>query len=739
MAGEELIRETALWLRQEAVRTFQRRMLVLSGDARWCRRQARALLDALSLSPLLWLGEQAPDNVWQLEAARAHKVLGRELALAVFDAHDGFDADAFGAIGGSVQGGGLLVLLIPPLAQWTQASEPLQQQRASREGTARFLQRLVVALLAAEGIAVIGQDESGGARMVVQREPRQALAAQRPVNAGLHIEACLTADQCRAVEALEKVCSGHRHRPLVLVSDRGRGKSSALGIASARLLRQGVQEIVVTAPRLDAVEPLFAHAARLLPGAETARGRVRYGTAVVRFLPPDELVHYTGRPGLVLVDEAAAIPAPLLERLLARFARIAFASTIHGYEGTGRGFAVRFQRVLDASTPGWSECRLETPIRWAMGDPLERLLFHALLLDAAPVAEAQLSELSTRQCVIERLDRDVLVNDEVTLGELFGLLVLAHYRTSPADLQQLLDGTELEVWTARQEGHVVATALVSLEGGFDEALAREIWLGRRRPRGHLLAQSLLAHAGFIEAAPLRYARIMRIAVHPQLQRQGLGSRLVSAIGTHYEQAGLDALGASFGATADLLDFWAGCGLLPVHLGIGRGKSSGTHAAVVLKALSDAAGGLFQRTRERWNRQLPELLESVYQDLEPPLADALLQHCDGGGVSGGELEPQDWQELLAFAFGLRGYELTLVALRRLVATALEDEAVAGLLSSVQRSLLLGRVMQGRGWSEVAAAHGLSGRAQVLEALREAARALVLHYGSEAVREQVKEIK
>src|SRR5690606_13736438 len=161
---------------------------------------------------------------------------------------------------------------------------------------------------------------------------------------------------------------------------------------AGRLLRQGLQRIVVTAPRMDASAAVFAHARRVLPEAEAARGIVRLGGACIEFVAPDELVLAPRHVDLVLVDEAAAIPTPLLEQMLRRHARIVFATTIHGYEGTGRGFAVRFHQVLDRLAPGWSQLRMGTPIRWAPGDPLERFVFDALLLAAAPAPDAVLAD-----------------------------------------------------------------------------------------------------------------------------------------------------------------------------------------------------------------------------------------------------------------------------------------------------------------------------------------------------------
>ena len=169
---------------------------------------------------------------------------------------------------------------------------------------------------------------------------------------------------------------GHRRRPLVLSADRGRGKSSLLGLAAAELLRQQPDlQIVVTAPSQATVATLFTHATNTLEDAPQLLAGLSYCS-------PDRLVHEPLQPDLLLVDEAAAIPTPLLEAMLARHGRIVFATTEHGYEGTGRGFHLRFKRVLDRETPGWQEIHLAEPIRWSSRDPLEPLVFRLLGLNA---------------------------------------------------------------------------------------------------------------------------------------------------------------------------------------------------------------------------------------------------------------------------------------------------------------------------------------------------------------------
>jgi tRNA(Met) cytidine acetyltransferase len=690
--------------------------VVLAGDREWGHERAQQALTTLP-GDWCWIGEATDaDAVPRVAVEQAHTLLGGEWQGLVYDARAGFDPDAFGAAAGTLRAGGLLLLLTPALVEWGDYPDP-QRRRISvypyseSQVGGRYLQRLARLLGAAPEASLIEQ----GVPLPPLPHAAATVTAATP-----EYEECATAEQRAAVEALCRVAQGHRHRPLVLVSDRGRGKSAALGLAAARLLQQGLRRIVVTAPRLAAVSALFDHAAARLPGAAVGRGRLQLADgAELRFEPPDRLVHEAIPCDLLLVDEAAAIPAPLLERLLRSHARIAFATTVHGYEGTGRGFDLRFRQVLDAVTPGWRRLRLEQPIRWAAGDPLEQLVFRLLLLDAEPATDEAVASIPLEACRIERLDRAALAADESLLSQLFGLLVLAHYRTSPGDLRNLLDGPNLQISVLRHRQTVLATALVAREGGLDATLSQQVYAGARRLRGNLLPQSLATHAGLPEAAQLTAARVMRVAVHPARQGEGAGRRLIAGLAAQAAAEGADYLGASFGGDPRLLDFWRGCDCLPVRLGLKREASSGAHALMVLRPLSGSGEQLYAHARQRLAAQLPVLLSEPLAGLEPGLAVRLLQ---GGGTP--PADAMAWADACSFAFTQRDYGNCLSGLQQVLLFALAD--APGVLTGEQQALAIGKVLQRHPWPELVQTLGLAGRREAIEGLRGVFRVLCRYY-------------
>lgn len=679
-----------------------RQFIVLSGEAGWCRARAQELLPG---KQVVWISSEAPADVEALTARQAMKLLGGELDALVYDAHAGFDADVFGAVTGMLRGGGVLLMLTPELSTWSDQveSESATLQiygYAAADCKHRFIQRLSRLLSTSADLMRVNQGEP------LPKLTVEPVASKGPLD---------PREQSQAVAAVLRVATGHRRRPLVLTADRGRGKSAAFGMAAAELLRQGKQRILVTAPRLDAVTALFQHAAASLPLCEQSKGLIELEHQRIEFVAPDALILNPQAADILLVDEAAGIPAPLLRKLLENYSRIAFATTVHGYEGTGRGFAVRFNRVLDQLAPQWKSLQLNQPIRWAADDPLEAFTFRALLLDAEPADDESLKDASVDEVVVEHLPRDQLLGDESLLRQLFGLLVIAHYRTTPMDLMHLLDGPNISVWVARYQGEVAAAVLVAREGGISMPLAEAIWQGNRRPHGHLLPQTLASRTGLRDAPQLQYLRIIRIAVHPVLQGRGLGSGLLRHLVNQSRQQGMDFIGSSFGATEELLNFWYRGGLQPVRLGIRREASSGAHSALLLKPLSEPGTALHKAARQRFLRQLPLQLAEPLSELDAGVAIALLASTRQQGLSA-----EESQELQIFSDAGRDYADCLYLLRgfSLRECALERLPMAG------RKLLMIKILQGRSWQDTARLTGLSGRKQVLKQLRSLVRSCLV---------------
>ena len=185
----------------------------------------------------------------------------------------------------------------------------------------------------------------------------------------------------------------------------------------------------------------------------------------------------------------------------------------------------------------------------------------------------------------ERLDRDELVADEKRLRDFFGLLIQAHYRTTPADVQLLLDGPNVALHAISENECLVAATMVALEGALPDAVTSDLYWGRTRLRGHALPETLISHSGRLDAGPLVMLRSVRIAVHPQRRRLGYATSLVEHIHQHYQP---DLFGTLFGTTAGLLTFRRHLGYVLVRVGASPGTRTGEPAAVMIHPVSPIA-------------------------------------------------------------------------------------------------------------------------------------------------------
>ncbi len=688
-----------------------RRVLWLAGDAQWGWRWAEKISQWLKNAPvdasISWVSASAPDFVSQVESKKAAKLLGTGCHHLVFNIHDGFDPNVLGIVAGVVRGGGLLIFLTPDRHLW--------QQNTEASIKSLFFERFTKIFESASCLHIIKQDQKIHAAT-------ERLCKTQSFNDPLNDSSFVyTEDQIKAVAAIIHVVEGHRRRPLILTSDRGRGKSTALGLAATKLLLQGVKKIVVTAPRPSAADQLFEHARRQLPESVCHGYRLKLGTQSIEFVAPDDLIAHKHDLSLLMVDEAAAIPVQILSELVQTYSRIVFSSTIHGYEGTGRGFVTRFHEILNQHAPGWKSLALHKPVRWDENDPVESMVFKALLLNAEPVDASIIKKADRENCTFKKLNRARLNDNERDLSELFGLLVFAHYRTRPSDLLTLLDSKKIKIYVARYQGHIIAAVVLCAEGLLDQDTAKAIYNGQRRLQGHLIPQALAAYTGIQDAPVHLWQRIMRIAMHPEVRRRGLAAKLLECVTDDLKGSEVVALGASFGGSLDLVQFWKHCGFTVVRAGITREHSSGARSVLMLKPLTQTGAQLCLQSRQRFQRHYLHLLAEPLSSMTPSLVLSLFSSVNTVAQTqqaelGAKLDEQDWQELQAFAYANRGYEVSAAALYDLVSEWFWLDLTDTKVLTIQQHLLVMKVLQKRPWSEISSALGYSGRKEIVQAIR-----------------------
>lgn len=672
-----------------------RQCVLLEGELAWHQRAVAELLHPFDSDRVLCCTTQLELAFPSLPIKQVKHRLGHEYDAVVVDGLLGIDPDSLGIVMGTIRAGGVLVLCLPE-----RSDQDSLWHRRFRCTAAAFV------------------SSSEYFHHILVDDVLPDIAPPLSTHNGLDVE--MTGDQKMALAAIMKVVHGHRRRPLVISADRGRGKSAVLGMAAAQLVLAGKQRIVVTAPSLAISDMVFKHAALLLSESEVSKGLIESEQFEIRFVAPDVLCESAVTADLVLVDEAAAIPNPLLEQILKRYSRLVFSTTLHGYEGTGRGFEVRFQTVLDQMAPGWQQCELKRAIRWRDDDVLETFSFEALLLDAAPTESASLLEASTENVTLSVIEQTELVEQETDLRALFGLMVLAHYRTRPSDLKMLLDQSGVRLYVLRYKDMIIGSAWLVDEGLLSSELAMAVYQGQRRLKGHLLPQSLLSHMGIATAGDYRYRRILRIAIHPSLQNRGLASAVIKRIVDDCQQDQIDVLGASFGVDEHLSHFWRTNGFLPVRLGLQRDEVTGHQALIVLQACSSQGEAIVDVAKDVFDVQWLDLVTIRFDQLATELVVALAQQ-----IASEPLVLSDWQqqELMRFCQGETDMHTAQWVIVQFVRNRVRAPVFLALHPD-QQTLLVKWCIQQQSPGEIAGCLGLAGQAAVQQLLRTAVMNLLL---------------
>ena len=630
-----------------------RRLLVLSGEEGWCFEHTLKLRDALP-GDWLWISPR-PDAENHCSPSALQTLLGREFRHAVFDARHGFDAAAFAALSGTLKAGSWLVLLLPVWEEWENQPDADSLRWSDCPdpiATPHFVQHLKRVLTADNEAILWRQNQPFSlAHFTPRTDWYPATGAPQP-------------EQQQLLKQLMTMPPG----VAAVTAARGRGKSALAGQLISRIAGRAI----VTAPAKASTDVL-----------------AQFAGEKFRFIAPDALLASDEQADWLVVDEAAAIPAPLLHQLVSRFPRTLLTTTVQGYEGTGRGFLLKFC----ARFPHLHRFELQQPIRWAQGCPLEKMVSEALVFD-----DENFTHTPQGNIVISAFEQTLWQSDPETPLKVYQLLSGAHYRTSPLDLRRMMDAPGQHFLQAAGENEIAGALWLVDEGGLSQQLSQAVWAGFRRPRGNLVAQSLAAHGSNPLAATLRGRRVSRIAVHPARQREGTGQQLIAGA-LQYTQD-LDYLSVSFGYTGELWRFWQCCGFVLVRMGNHREASSGCYTAMALLPMSDAGKQLAEREHYRLRRDAQALAQWNGETLPvDPLNDAVLSD-------------DDWLELAGFAFAHRPLLTSLGCLLRLLQT-----------SELALPALRGRLQKNASDAQLCTTLKLSGRKMLLVRQREeAAQAL-----------------
>lgn len=625
----------------------------LTGASEWTKEVARQVLEGQGkVSGYVIISSRQWSGLQTCPVHQTHRLLGREVDLLIYDGFSGINPDTLGQISGLLKGGGLFLFLTP--APFTPAffDDPEKQRLLVEPYTCsdvgnHFLEHLRRCFITESAMFRFDQ-ERGFSSMHSKQSATPSLASM-----SLALD-----DQQQVINKVHRHLQASGQQCCVLTAARGRGKSSALGIIARLLMKEG-ESIVVTAPRADAVESLFQHAASE-EGVERTRYQVLNKSACLTFHLPVDVCSEGNTAAILLVDEAAGIPVHLLTRYLDKFPKIIFATTTQGYEGTGQGFAIRFLPTLRQRVSSLACYTLEKPVRWSESDSLEPFFNRLLILDA--VAPVRMEVGSNLEKIHYRVvDPEGLVSHPQLLRDLFGLMIDAHYRTTPGDLRIMLDSPNLKIWIAEAAGQVVGACLVAEEGGLDDELLQRIWEGRRRPRGHLIPQLLIAQEGYLEAAEFTALRIVRIAVHDQYRRRKVASGLIEAIhskAAHQEtlcyedkRQTCDLIGASFAVTPVLLSFWQQQGFQVIRIGTQLDPVSGAYAALVLKGVSVRA----KQKLPLWQSEFQRRFDYLKREWLTGLPTDIVQRIEFSSEALLRAEQDDWRDLSGFAFHFRSYE------------------------------------------------------------------------------------
>jgi N-acetyltransferase 10 len=552
------------------------------------------------------------------------KILGNTYGMCILQDFEAITPNLLARTIETVQGGGLVILLLKGMKSlkqlYTLSMDVHSRYRTEAHGdvVARFNERFILSLGSCEACLVVDDELnvlpiSGGktVRPLPPSNPdeeksspaarelesvKRSLEDTQPI--GSLVTLAKTVDQAKSLLTfVDAIAEKTLQSTVTLTAARGRGKSAALGLAVSAAIAHGYSNIFITSPSPENLKTLFEFVFKGFdalnymdhvdysiiqstnPAFNKAIVRVnvhRQHRQTIQYIRPEDS-HVLGQAELVVIDEAAAIPLPLVKKLIGPYL-VFMASTINGYEGTGRSLSLKLIQQLREQSHGITrkpahaqtkgpgdekhvddrgsgsggrslrEITLSEPIRYAAGDAVEKWLNTLLCLDATlPKSSLRINGCPhPTKCELLMVNRDTLFSfhpvSEKFLQQMMALYVASHYKNSPNDLQLMSDAPAHQLYVLVppvEEGvdrlpEPLCVIQVALEGQISRESVMNSLSRGQRASGDLIPWLVSQQFQDEEFASLSGARVVRIATNPDYIGMGYGSRALQLLTEFYE-------------------------------------------------------------------------------------------------------------------------------------------------------------------------------------------------------------
>ncbi len=694
----------------------QRKLIHIQGETNWCLNCTHELLADLPshvgniVCYGLEKGLSGNLKTKYIEKSKKRSEienhLGSENSVLIYNCFDGFNPDIFCALAGLIKSPGLIIFLTPTVCDWPNYPDPDYSRFCSypyrpTDIKGRFICYLIEQLSKTETNHVCNLQQN--------IDSKKEINSIKTIIYKLFQELTISHNnqpssvQKLIIDSVGNLVRLQTHGVIVIHGNRGRGKTTSIGLALSQLFQQGVNNVTISV-----ISQNKANVSAIFDCLNRNQTQQNFN---VEFFPPDEYLNSKPDSNLVVIDEAAAIPIAVLKKLVVSSDKLIIATTVDGYEGSGMGFLTKFQDHLIKHNFSVKTIELQTPFRWEANDPIEQFIFatffpQKFLASNKLIQIPEISKLS-----VKKLNRDDLIINTLKTQQLFSLLAQAHYRTTPDDLRYLLDAPDVEIWVAEHHDTIHAALLVVDEGPLDNEFTDAIWLGKRRLNGHLIPQTLSAQNGFKQAIKFTYKRIIRIATLEPSRNRGIASKLLSQFQAEsIKLSKLDFIGVSYGYEIWLSKFWQKHDFMTVRFGHRENARSGLRSVLMLRPLSDAALEFCGKLQNRYRYNLQFEMNHLDKDL------LSFVHLNENHRYLTDNREQNRFDVYSFAYGHRQYLNCQGALNVVAIHCLNVDRIRQQLSQHQLKAVTLKVLLGKSWKETVRTAGFNGKTELLRELR-----------------------